>query len=416
MPHRAVVPNLGNGSETMLWALHHRASEARRSDGVLIDPDSIRIHDAINFDFDHHFGYPHGSLAARAAEIDRVLRQWITQHPDGLVVSLGEGLETQARRVDNGRIRWLSVDLPDAIRLREQFLVPNERFRHIAVNVLDAAWMDMVNGSSGVMIVAQGLLMYLRPEQVRHLFASIVQRFPTAEMVFDVVPRWFSRLTVRGLQQTPQYRLPPMPWGINRDELAPTLRRWHPRSHAVRFLDYHMPRSPVIVAHMPIVRNEVPSLVHVTFDDPVTPMTTYDLGVAAGQVIAKRMTIGMTAAFDPQHAHREFTRIIPEKVEAFTAASTIMLEQVAQAQQQTIYAAATEIVAHADATMALAGCASPATLAEAQSNLALAWVERTAANCRAMWAWAVDAQDAAMLPIQQTVIANVARLHNSQSD
>jgi O-methyltransferase involved in polyketide biosynthesis len=32
-------------------------------------------------------------------------------------VSLGEGLETQGRRVDNGRLRWLSVDLPDAIRL-----------------------------------------------------------------------------------------------------------------------------------------------------------------------------------------------------------------------------------------------------------------------------------------------------------
>ncbi|MDR3538680.1 MAG: hypothetical protein P4L71_19450, partial [Acetobacteraceae bacterium] len=127
---RSVVPDVWDVSETMLWALHNRASEAARPDGVLVDPDSIRIHKTIDYDFTGHFGTPQGSLAVRAAEIDRVLRHWIERHPHGLVVSLGEGLETQVRRVDNGLIRWLSVDLPDAIRLRERFLAPTERFRH----------------------------------------------------------------------------------------------------------------------------------------------------------------------------------------------------------------------------------------------------------------------------------------------
>jgi hypothetical protein len=34
-------------------------------------------------------------------------------HPDGCVVSLGEGLATQSRRGDNGRMQWLPIDLPD---------------------------------------------------------------------------------------------------------------------------------------------------------------------------------------------------------------------------------------------------------------------------------------------------------------
>ncbi len=92
--------------------LHNRASEARRPDGVLADIDSVRIHEAIEYDFAGHFGDPVGSLAVRAAEIDRALRDWLERHPDGCVVSLGEGLETQVRRVDNGRVRWLSVDYP----------------------------------------------------------------------------------------------------------------------------------------------------------------------------------------------------------------------------------------------------------------------------------------------------------------
>jgi hypothetical protein len=56
-------------------------------------------------------------------------------------------------------------------------------------------------------------------------------------MVFDVVPRWFFRLTLLGLRQAPHYCLPPMPWGINRDELEPTLRRWWPSIASVVFLD-----------------------------------------------------------------------------------------------------------------------------------------------------------------------------------
>jgi O-methyltransferase involved in polyketide biosynthesis len=263
-----IEPGLAGVSETLLWALHNRASEASRQDGVLRDPDSVRIRQSLDYDFDSNFGVPAGSLAARAAEIDRVLKRWIALHPDGLVVSLGEGLETQALRVDNGRVRWLSVDLPDAIRLRECFLPPTDRFRHIGASALDPAWMDAVDSSCGVMIVAQGLLMYLQPDMVETLFAAIAGRFPGAEMIFDVVPRWFSRVTLLGLNQTPRYRLPPMPWGIDRDRIEPTLRRWIQCLASVTFLDYRVPRGlPLIVAHVinriPFVRHEVPSLVHV---------------------------------------------------------------------------------------------------------------------------------------------------------
>ncbi len=109
-----ISPGLSGVSETMLWSLYNRASEARRPDAVLDDAGSIRIQDAIDYDFAGQFGPPAGSLAVRAAAIDRELRAWLVRHPHGLVVSLGEGLETQSRRVDNGTMRWLSVDLPAA--------------------------------------------------------------------------------------------------------------------------------------------------------------------------------------------------------------------------------------------------------------------------------------------------------------
>jgi hypothetical protein len=264
-----VIPGIGGVSETMLWALHNRATEARRPDGILIDPDSVRIHASIDYDFARNFGEPAGTLAARAVAIDSVLKRWIVRHPDGLVVSLGEGLETQVRRVDNGRVRWLSVDLPAAMRLREEFLPPTGRCRHLAVSALDLRWMDAVDPAGGVFIVAQGLLMYLQPAEVRRLLTAIAGRFPGANLVFDAVPRWFSRLTLLGLRQTPHYRLPPMPWGVNRDELGAVLQRWHPRLAGLTFLGYGPPRGlphllQGVVRHVPVARHAVPGLAHVT--------------------------------------------------------------------------------------------------------------------------------------------------------
>lgn len=136
-----------------------------------------------------------------------------------------------------------------------------------------------------------------------------------------------------------------------------------------------------------------------------------NLAIAASQVLAKRVALGMAAALDPLRAdHVEFARIIPEKVEAFSAAGMIMLQQSNQANGQMTRLASDEVVTTARATMAMAGCASPAALAAAQGRFALAWFDRAASNFIAMGMLALSAQDAAMTPIRQMVAANAERL------
>jgi O-methyltransferase involved in polyketide biosynthesis len=466
-----IAPDLAGVSETMLWSLYNRASEAERPDGVLVDPESVRIRSAIKYDFAAHFGVPLGSLAARAIEIDRALRAWLCRHPEGVVVSLGEGLETQSRRVDNGRMRWLTVDLPDAIRLRGRFLAPTQRFRHIAASALDPIWMDAVDPSSGVFIIAQGLLMYLAPERVRNLFASIADRFPGSELVFDTIPRWFSDLTLLGLNQTASYRLPPMPWGINRDEVEQTLRGWHPRVATVAFLSYRSPRGlPRLFAgitdQIPVARHGVPGLVHVAIANDIGQSTTKsvacgiaselrleeetlhftkfrkpdmtsmtnddstvnaiggflaaatqnakcggDIAIATTQVVGKRVALGMAAAFNPLWADRaEFSRMVPEKVEAFSTAGVALLKQSGQASRQMMRFASDEVTTTVCATIEMSGCFSPVALAGAQSRFAREWFARARSSWITMGIQAFEAQAAAMAPIRQAVIANAERL------
>src|SRR5688500_10989483 len=94
------LPNLTGVPETMLWTLYNRASEAKRPDAILKDPDCVRIYDSLDYDFARSFGDAEPSHAVRAIESDRLLRAWMAENPGGTVVSLGEGLETQALRVD----------------------------------------------------------------------------------------------------------------------------------------------------------------------------------------------------------------------------------------------------------------------------------------------------------------------------
>ena len=224
--------------ETLLWNLYQRAYEARHSRPVLEDPKAVELVDRIDYPFEETFGRPHALLAQghalRVRTFDTVVRAFLAEHPEGTVVTLAEGLETQFWRVDNGRARWLCVELPETAEVRRSLLPDGERRRVLARSALDPSWRDEVDASRGVLITAQGLLMYLQPSQVRELIAGCAERFGGGALVFDAVPRYFSSLTMRGKIRTSQgYCPPPMPWGLDARDL-PRVRTAHPAITDVR--------------------------------------------------------------------------------------------------------------------------------------------------------------------------------------
>jgi O-methyltransferase involved in polyketide biosynthesis len=190
-------------------------------------------------------------------------------HPGGVVVELAAGLETQFQRCDDGRVQWLCADLPEGIAVRQRFLPPSQRCRYIESSALDFAWFDQVDPARGVFVTAQGLLMYFTQEDVRRLVVALAERFPGVEMMFDTIPRWFSRKTVKGYSRTRHYKTPPMPWGIGRSEIAPLLRSWTPRIASVTTQPYGFARGPgralMWLCRLPTpFRNLSPAIVHLT--------------------------------------------------------------------------------------------------------------------------------------------------------
>ncbi len=255
-------PNLTGVPETMLWTLHNRAYEASHPQAIINDPKCIEIYQALDYDYEKSFAKADGSHGVRSFLFDKKIRQFLQKYPDAVIVNLGEGLETQRYRINGDKALWISLDLPEGIALRERFIQPDKQHQHLAMSVFDTAWFDNIPANRAVFITAQGLLMFFPEQQVKQLLQLMAGRLPGACLMFDHIPLWMSKktLSAKGWQITPYYTAPKMPWGINKNAIAPTLSDWLGKAVAVEDIPFVFPRGKCrylmpIFSHLPLLKN-----------------------------------------------------------------------------------------------------------------------------------------------------------------
>ena len=214
-------------SETALMTLNGRANQASLPDAIIEDPMAIRLRDALTttygVDYDK-FGLRGQEMALRSLAIDKCAIAYLRAHPKATVVALAEGFQTSFWRLDkaipDAQFRWISVDFPPVIELRERLLPPSPRITNLGQSALDYSWMDRVDASNGVFITAEGLLMYLQPDEAMDLIAQCAKRFPGAEMFFDLPPTIIKKVAPNGIRASKNYRVPPMPFSLSINELS----------------------------------------------------------------------------------------------------------------------------------------------------------------------------------------------------
>ena len=176
--------------DTALVTLCFRANEARRSDWIIEDPVAIELAETVDYDFTKLRQSKRQDLALRALAFDNEIRRYLSGHPEATVVALGEGMQTSFWRLDaadvGDKFRWLTVDLPQNVALRERLLPTSPRISMCAQSALDFSWMDRVDSQKGVFITAEGILPYFQPEQALSLIGECARRFPGGEMMFDL--------------------------------------------------------------------------------------------------------------------------------------------------------------------------------------------------------------------------------------
>lgn len=244
---RADAGALTGVSETALLTLNGRAHQARHQDAIINDPMAIRLVDSIYFDF-AKFGRKGQEMALRSLAFDRAATQYLSEHPSATVVALAEGLQTSFWRLSDvlpdSEFRWITVDFPPIIELRQRLLPPSCRITSLAQSALDYSWMDEVDTGNGVFITAEGLLMYLQPEEAMGLITKCANRFPGGQMIFDLPPVLVKKFAPKGMRASRRYRVPPMPFSLSAAQLA-DLANTVPGIRAVHDLPMPRGRGPV---------------------------------------------------------------------------------------------------------------------------------------------------------------------------
>jgi len=103
------------------------------------------------------------------------------------VISLACGFDTRFWRINNKNYKYIELDLPEVIALKKELLNEQINYELRGCSVLDLAWIDKVtvNGNSNILIIAEGIFMYLAKQDVLSLFQAISQRFNDSQITLE---------------------------------------------------------------------------------------------------------------------------------------------------------------------------------------------------------------------------------------
>lgn len=195
---------LSGVAETLLIPLAARLVAARQNPDLgFVDPAAARVGAALAFDparFASDRGSMRGSIV-RAMWFDRVARDFVEAHADGLIVSIGSGLDTRANRIAPPTgVEWVDIDFGEVVALREAVVPFLPNVRNLACDGTDvAAWAELAGWESvrPILVIAEGVSMYLEPVRgeawLRALADQARQRESVMTLALDLASPFMAR-------------------------------------------------------------------------------------------------------------------------------------------------------------------------------------------------------------------------------
>ena len=248
-------------SATLLMTLYSRAIESRTTAPLLRDPAAERAVDTLNYDFSQlkirQFAMV--GCAARARQFDEWTTYFLRECPRAMVLHLACGLDGRIERVNPPpSCSWVDMDYPEVIDLRQHLFPPRESYTTISGSVTEPHWLDNLPVDRPVLIVAEGLTMHLRQDNVQSLISTILNHFRQGELIFDVLSRAAVRaINRRHLMNTAGVTVT---WGINN---VRQIASWDSRLTLVQVMptcrvpgiQHKLSRTMRILTKIPAVRN-----------------------------------------------------------------------------------------------------------------------------------------------------------------
>jgi methyltransferase (TIGR00027 family) len=180
MTHSSHTP-ISDVSDTSFWVAHYRAVESARPDALFQDPFAQALVGERGRQIADSMGkisrYTAWSVISRTVIIDRFIQQALAEGVDA-IINLGAGLDTRPYRMDlPPNFDWIEADHPHIIAHKASILKnrsPNCRLRQVSIDLAEANQRktflaSAAPGAKKVLILTEGVLPYLSPEQVTDL-------------------------------------------------------------------------------------------------------------------------------------------------------------------------------------------------------------------------------------------------------
>lgn len=188
--------------ETMLQTVYARAKESKGR-GAIRDPKVVALVDRLDYDFSlaDKDTVMRSGVIARTIVLDRLVEAWLAQHHGAVVVNIACGLDIRCDRV-RGYAHWYNLDLPETIAVRQKLLPEEGTISQIAMSAMDDWGAEISEKDAPVLVIIEGLTMYLSETDVRRIFAVIAGRFPKAtvfaETMNPMVAKRFREKSIEG--------------------------------------------------------------------------------------------------------------------------------------------------------------------------------------------------------------------------
>lgn len=185
-----------NESKTLFIPLYGKAVMSK--EGFLKDPTAEKIveAEAENFNNVDHSRKLAIYMAMRAKQYDEIVRNFIRHKPKPLIIQLGCGLDSRVNRVEHENVMWYDLDFPDVIELRKKYYNENELYTMIPSSVTDPAWLDSIAyNNENVLIIAEGLSMYLSENDMKNLMECFRSRFRKTTFIFDAYSPFAAKMS-----------------------------------------------------------------------------------------------------------------------------------------------------------------------------------------------------------------------------
>ena len=139
-------------------------------------------------------------ITIRAKKYDEYVRDFLEKYEKGIVVNIGCGLDSRFSRIDNGKVFFYDLDLPEMTDIKRLFFKETSRYRIIASSVLDYNWMSIISKHEGpFLFMAEGVFMYLNQTEVESLILKLQKEFSGSELVCEVFNSFWLKWPLKSL-------------------------------------------------------------------------------------------------------------------------------------------------------------------------------------------------------------------------